>query len=171
MIRHLVKYWLSSNVNFLSISLNKGSVYLMRVLETENKICYMLPCMLCFFVQDDLENFSDVGSLEDNVESFLTHDGGDGNIYGTLKTLTEHKTEPSKSNLLVTYTYLEHFIINETSFIQGIFVSGFSFGEVGCIRTRNKVLCCHFSSDGKLLASAGHEKKVECNARRRPLSL
>lgn len=91
MIRHLVKYWLSCNVNFLSISLNKGSVYLMRVLETENKICYMLPCMLCFFVQDDLENFGDVGSLEDNVESFLTHDGGDGNIYGTLKTLTEHK--------------------------------------------------------------------------------
>ncbi|KAL3531120.1 hypothetical protein ACH5RR_010442 [Cinchona calisaya] len=83
---------------------------------------------------DDLENFGDVGSLEDNVESFLSHDGGDGNIYGTLKqTLTEHKTESSKS---------------------------FSFGEVGCIRTRNKVLCCHFSSDGKLLASAGHDKKA-----------
>ncbi|CAI9107446.1 OLC1v1006797C1 [Oldenlandia corymbosa var. corymbosa] len=84
---------------------------------------------------DDLENFGDVGSLEDNVESFLTHDGGDGNIYGTLKTLTEQKTESSKGN-------------------------GFSFGEVGCIRTRNKVLCCHFSSDGKLLASAGHDKKA-----------
>lgn len=40
------------------------------------------------------------------------------------------------------------------------FISGFSFGEVGCIRTRNKVTCCHFSSDGKLLASAGHDKKV-----------
>ncbi|XP_010532887.1 PREDICTED: transcriptional corepressor LEUNIG_HOMOLOG-like isoform X2 [Tarenaya hassleriana] len=38
---------------------------------------------------------------------------------------------------------------------------GFTFGEVGCIRTRNsKVTCCHFSSDGKLLASAGHDKKV-----------
>ncbi|CDP03866.1 unnamed protein product [Coffea canephora] len=83
---------------------------------------------------DDLENFGDVGPLEDNVESFLSHDGGDANIYGTLKqTLTEHKTESSKS---------------------------FSFGEVGCIRTRNKVLCCHFSSDGKLLASAGHDKKA-----------
>ncbi|KAK4408217.1 Transcriptional corepressor LEUNIG [Sesamum angolense] len=56
------------------------------------------------------------------------------NIYGSLKqTLTEHKTETSK---------------------------GFSFGEVGCIRTRNKVTCCHFSSDGKLLASAGHDKKA-----------
>ncbi|KAG9143520.1 hypothetical protein Leryth_015946 [Lithospermum erythrorhizon] len=82
---------------------------------------------------DDLDNFGDVGSLEDNVESFLSNDGGDG-IYGSLKqTLTEHKTEPSK---------------------------GFSFGEVGCIRTRNKVTCCHFSSDGKLLASAGHDKKA-----------
>lgn len=29
------------------------------------------------------------------------------------------------------------------------------------MRTSNsKVVCCHFSSDGKLLASAGHEKKV-----------
>lgn len=33
--------------------------------------------------------------------------------------------------------------------------------EVGNNRTsNNKVVCCHFSSDGKLLASAGHEKKV-----------
>ncbi|XP_015088088.1 transcriptional corepressor LEUNIG_HOMOLOG-like isoform X2 [Solanum pennellii] len=79
---------------------------------------------------DDLEPFGDI----DNVESFLSQDGGDGNIYGSLKqTLTEHKPETSK---------------------------GFSFGEVGCIRTRNKVTCCHFSSDGKLLASAGHDKKA-----------
>ncbi|KAF7825730.1 transcriptional corepressor LEUNIG_HOMOLOG-like isoform X1 [Senna tora] len=41
------------------------------------------------------------------------------------------------------------------------FISGFTFAEFGCIRTRNsKVTCCHFSSDGKLLASAGHDKKV-----------
>ncbi|CAA2958429.1 transcriptional corepressor LEUNIG_HOMOLOG isoform X1 [Olea europaea var. sylvestris] len=82
---------------------------------------------------DDLENFGDVGSLEDNVESFLSQDG-DGNMYGSLKqTLSDHKPETSK---------------------------GFSFGEVGCIRTRNEVTCCHFSSDGKLLASAGHDKKA-----------
>ncbi|XP_024981908.1 transcriptional corepressor LEUNIG_HOMOLOG-like isoform X1 [Cynara cardunculus var. scolymus] len=83
---------------------------------------------------DDIEHFGDV-SLEDNVESFLQHDGGDAREhYGTIKqTVTEHKTESSK---------------------------GFSFGEVGCIRTRKKVLCCHFSSDGKLLASAGHDKKA-----------
>lgn len=80
---------------------------------------------------DDLEHFGDVGALDDNVESFLQHDAGD---YGTLKqTVTEHKSGSAK---------------------------GFSFGEVGCIRTRNKVTCCHFSSDGKLLASAGHDKKA-----------
>ncbi len=38
---------------------------------------------------------------------------------------------------------------------------GFSFNEVGCLRaSTSKVVCCHFSSDGKLLASAGHDKKV-----------
>ncbi|KAL7084421.1 hypothetical protein ACP275_14G222400 [Erythranthe tilingii] len=83
---------------------------------------------------DDLENFGDVGGLEDNVESYLSNDGEDGNMYGSLKqTHAEHKTETSK---------------------------GFSFGEVGCIRAKNKVACCHFSSDGKLLASAGHDKKA-----------
>ncbi|KAL8501347.1 hypothetical protein ACS0TY_020768 [Phlomoides rotata] len=53
--------------------------------------------------QDDLENFGDVSSLEDNVESFLSHDGGDGNIYGSLKqTLNEHKTETSKADKKIT---------------------------------------------------------------------
>ncbi|KVI03806.1 WD40 repeat-containing protein [Cynara cardunculus var. scolymus] len=60
---------------------------------------------------DDIEHFGDVGALDDNVESFLQQDAGD---YGTVKqTLTEHKTGSSK---------------------------GFSFGEVGCIRTRNKAV-------------------------------
>lgn len=41
------------------------------------------------------------------------------------------------------------------------FISGFSFNEVGSIcKSSSKVVCCHFSSDGKLLASAGHDKKV-----------
>lgn len=39
--------------------------------------------------------------------------------------------------------------------------SGFSFSEFRCLRgTNNKVVSCHFSSDGKLLASAGHDKKA-----------
>ncbi|OMO93050.1 hypothetical protein CCACVL1_06656 [Corchorus capsularis] len=85
---------------------------------------------------EDIEHFGDVGSLDDNVESFLSHDDGDGgNLFGTLKrNPSEHATETSKA---------------------------FSFNEVGSIRkSNNKVTCCHFSSDGKLLASAGHDKKA-----------
>jgi hypothetical protein len=38
---------------------------------------------------------------------------------------------------------------------------GFTFEEVVTLHSsKNKVVCCHFSSDGKLLASAGHEEKV-----------
>lgn len=85
---------------------------------------------------EDMERFGDVSALDDNVESLLSHDGGDGgNLYGALKqSPAENQKESSK---------------------------GFTFSEVGCIRTRNsKVTCCHFSSDGKLLASAGHDRKV-----------
>ncbi|XVE84765.1 hypothetical protein DITRI_Ditri17bG0039000 [Diplodiscus trichospermus] len=85
---------------------------------------------------EDMEHFGDVGSLDDNVESFLSHDDGDGgNLFGTLKrNPSEHASETSK---------------------------GFGFNEVGSIRKSNgKVTCCHFSSDGKLLASAGHDKKA-----------
>nr|XP_017246419.1 PREDICTED: transcriptional corepressor LEUNIG_HOMOLOG-like [Daucus carota subsp. sativus] len=80
---------------------------------------------------DDIEHIGDEG----DVDSFLSNDGEDGRtLYDNIKqNLTEHKTESSK---------------------------GFFLEEVGCIRTRDKVTCCHFSSDGKLLASAGHEKKT-----------
>ncbi|XP_064990279.1 transcriptional corepressor LEUNIG_HOMOLOG isoform X4 [Musa acuminata AAA Group] len=85
---------------------------------------------------DDLENFGDVASLEDNVESFLSHVDGDArDIFAALK------KGPSDQN-------------------QGS-SKGFTFTEVNCIRTSNsKVVCCHFSSDGKFLASAGHEMKA-----------
>ncbi|KAF9610955.1 hypothetical protein IFM89_025988 [Coptis chinensis] len=77
----------------------------------------------------------ELGSLDDHVESFLQDDGDGRDLFGTLKrSPTEHSTESSK---------------------------GFSFSEVGCMPTSTgKVVCCHFSSDGKLLASAGHEKKA-----------
>ena len=53
-------------------------------------------------VWEDVDHFGDVGSLDDNVESCLSHDGGDGrDLDGTLKqNLTEHKTESSKGNQL-----------------------------------------------------------------------
>ncbi|KAJ4833166.1 hypothetical protein Tsubulata_044256 [Turnera subulata] len=85
---------------------------------------------------DDIENFGDIGSLDDNLDSFLSHDDGDGgNLFGTLKrNPSEQPAEASK---------------------------GFSFNEVSSIHKSNgKVVCCHFSTDGKLLASAGHDKKV-----------
>ncbi|KAG7568592.1 WD40 repeat [Arabidopsis thaliana x Arabidopsis arenosa] len=84
---------------------------------------------------DDMERFGDVGALEDNVESFLSQDDGDGgSLFGTLKRNPSEHTETSKA---------------------------FSFNEVSSIRkSASKVICCNFSSDGKLLASAGHDKKV-----------
>nr|XP_043609186.1 uncharacterized protein LOC122581101 isoform X2 [Erigeron canadensis] len=38
---------------------------------------------------------------------------------------------------------------------------GFTFTEVNSVRaSASKVVCCHFSADGKLLASGGHDKKA-----------
>ncbi|KAL9397706.1 hypothetical protein Peur_011959 [Populus x canadensis] len=86
-------------------------------------------------ILEDMDRFGDIAALDDSMEQFLASDGDGRDLYGTVKqSLSENQKESSK---------------------------GFTFGEVGCIRTRNsKVTCCHFSSDGKLLASAGHDKKV-----------
>ncbi|KAH9799346.1 transcriptional corepressor LEUNIG [Citrus sinensis] len=68
------------------------------------------------------------GSLDDNVESFLSHDDTDPRDAGG----------------------------------RGMDVSqGFSFKEANSVRaSTSKVICCHFSSDGKLLATGGHDKKA-----------
>lgn len=49
-----------------------------------------------------MDRFGDVGSLDDNVESFLSQDDGDGrDLFGTLKRNTsEHTTDASKGNLI-----------------------------------------------------------------------
>lgn len=49
-----------------------------------------------------MEHFGDVGSLDDNVESFLSQDDGDGrDLFGTLKqNPSEHATDASKGNLM-----------------------------------------------------------------------
>ncbi|KAL2474032.1 transcriptional corepressor LEUNIG-like [Forsythia ovata] len=38
---------------------------------------------------------------------------------------------------------------------------GFSFEEVKSLQTKTKLRCCHFSTSGKLLAAAGHERTVD----------
>lgn len=113
-------------------------------------------------MQEDIEPFGDVGSLEDNVESFLSNDDGDvRDLFGTLKrNSAEQAAETSKGS------QWSHGLSNEdcSNWLQltlCLSKLGFSFNEVGSIRKSNsKVVCCHFSSDGKLLASAGHDKKV-----------
>ncbi|XP_060673274.1 transcriptional corepressor LEUNIG-like [Ziziphus jujuba] len=79
-------------------------------------------------LQADMDRFVEDGSLEDNVESFLTHDDTDP------RDAVGRCMDVSK---------------------------GFTFTEVNAVRaSTNKVICCHFSSDGKLLASGGHDKKA-----------
>lgn len=59
-------------------------------------------------MQDDIERFGDVGSLEDNVESFLSHDVENRrDLYGTLKqSPAGHHKECSKGNLILYTLYL-----------------------------------------------------------------
>ncbi|KAG6409643.1 hypothetical protein SASPL_127684 [Salvia splendens] len=76
--------------------------------------------------QADMDRFVD--DVEDNVESFLSHDDADP----------------------------------RDAVGRGMDVGkGFTFAEVSSVRaSSSKVVCCHFSSDGKLLASGGHDKKA-----------
>ncbi|KAM1792997.1 hypothetical protein ACFX12_036794 [Malus domestica] len=76
---------------------------------------------------------------EENAESFLST--GDDNVDGTrtpFRFLRRRATACNKNAQ-----------------------KGFTFEEVGSLHSsKSKVVCCHFSSEGNLLASAGHEKKV-----------
>ncbi|KAK1281917.1 Transcriptional corepressor LEUNIG [Acorus calamus] len=78
----------------------------------------------------DMDRFvGDDGSLDDNVESFLSHD----DVVDPRDTVGRCM-DVSK---------------------------GFTFREILATRaSTSKVVCCHFSSDGKLLASGGHDKKA-----------
>ncbi|KAG4944163.1 hypothetical protein JHK85_048809 [Glycine max] len=79
-------------------------------------------------LQADVDRFVEDGSLDDNVESFLSPDDTD------LRDTVGRCMDVSK---------------------------GFTFSEINSVRaSTTKVGCCHFSSDGKLLASGGHDKKA-----------
>ncbi|KAG6489942.1 hypothetical protein ZIOFF_051224 [Zingiber officinale] len=76
----------------------------------------------------DMDRFVEDASLDDNVESFLSHDDTDP------RDVVGRSMDSAK---------------------------GFSFTEIVATRaSTNKVVCCHFSSDGKLLATGGHDKKA-----------
>ncbi|GMH04614.1 hypothetical protein Nepgr_006454 [Nepenthes gracilis] len=76
----------------------------------------------------DMGRFVDDPTLDDNVESFLSHE----------------EEDPRET------------------MGRGMDVGkGFSFKDIALIQASiSKVNCCHFSSDGKLLATGGHDKKV-----------
>lgn len=99
--------------------------------------------------------------MDKNEESYLSHDDG-----GAPELFTTLKRDPAEQGLKSSMTIL---ILQNIYFIFGDIVyeeafapcSGFTVSEAGFIRTNDcKVVCCDFSSDGKYLASAGHEKKV-----------
>ncbi|XP_064948070.1 transcriptional corepressor LEUNIG isoform X3 [Musa acuminata AAA Group] len=76
----------------------------------------------------DMDRFVEDASLDDNVESFLSHDDADP------RDVVGRSMDAAK---------------------------GFRFAEFNAARaSTNKVVCCHFSSDGKLLATGGHDKKA-----------
>uniref|UniRef100_M4F7J0 LisH domain-containing protein n=1 Tax=Brassica campestris TaxID=3711 RepID=M4F7J0_BRACM len=76
----------------------------------------------------DMDRFVEDVSLDDNVESFLSHEDGD------QRDAVGRCMDVSK---------------------------GFTFTEVNSVRaSTSKITSCHFSSDGKMLASAGHDKKA-----------
>ncbi|KAA8523066.1 hypothetical protein F0562_009489 [Nyssa sinensis] len=74
----------------------------------------------------NMDHFVDNGSLDENIESFLSNDEA------ALRDTVARTADASK---------------------------GFMFTEIGCIHT-SAVDCCHFSSDGRLLATGGNDKKA-----------
>lgn len=126
-------------------------------------------------LQADMDRFG-----EDDVESFLSHEEADPreSLFGSSKrSPAGHSMDVSKgewvfgssggklgrcfSGSVVVFQGLGFAIRQAEVLTGGGGETGFSFNEVTCLRaSTSKVVCCHFSSDGKLLASAGHDKRV-----------
>nr|GMD83832.1 transcriptional corepressor LEUNIG-like isoform X1 [Ipomoea batatas]GMD83833.1 transcriptional corepressor LEUNIG-like isoform X1 [Ipomoea batatas]GME10477.1 transcriptional corepressor LEUNIG-like isoform X1 [Ipomoea batatas] len=83
-------------------------------------------------ISNSFRGNEDDGSLDDNVESFLSQEDVEP------RDTVGRGMDVGKGKLV-----------------------GFAFTEVSSARaSASKVICCHFSSDGKLLASGGHDKKA-----------
>ncbi|KAI5447987.1 transcriptional corepressor LEUNIG isoform X1 [Lathyrus oleraceus] len=87
----------------------------------------------------DCVDVADEKPEDENVDSYLSIE--DGN--------SDHRTMPFKNLKRISGTNSR----NENK--------DFSLQEIGCLHSsKSKVLASHFSSNGKILASAGHDKKV-----------
>ncbi|XP_057948630.1 transcriptional corepressor LEUNIG_HOMOLOG-like [Malania oleifera] len=79
---------------------------------------------------------------EENIESFLFHDDAVANNTSIPFGISQ-----------------QHFATCNNGECKEL-----TFEEAGCFNSsRSKVLCCHFSSNGKLLASAGHDRVMIWN--------
>ncbi|XP_057429035.1 transcriptional corepressor LEUNIG-like isoform X3 [Lotus japonicus] len=88
---------------------------------------------------ESAQDCADAKPADENVESFLSFEDEPA----------DNRIEPFSNLKRISATCSR----NENK--------GFSLQEIGCLhKSINKVLTCHFSSDGKVMASAGHEKKV-----------
>ena len=113
--------------------------------------------------------FVDDATLDDNVDSFLSHEEGDP------RDAMGRGMEVGKGgqfllffffsfNVLIHDVWHQRCITGALLIIyilQSFRAIGFTFKEYALIQaSTSKVNCCHFSSDGKLLATGGHDKKV-----------
>lgn len=76
-----------------------------------------------FLVQEDLEHLGDLGSLDDNVESFLSHDIGDAvNLYGTVKQRPAEQQNDSSKGQPKSYSFSISFV-NQKGFLFSCLVT------------------------------------------------
>lgn len=109
--------------------------------------------------QAEMDRFVEDGAL-DNVESFLSHDDTDPRD-AVGRSMDVGKGETSHPTFMIPLLIcLYSFYIHPYHFLY----AGFTFNELSSFRaSQGKVTCCHFSSDGKVLATGGHDKKVSYN--------
>lgn len=86
-------------------------------------------------------------------------------VAGTLTSPTNHAWENKELELqadmgLVDDDSVDTYLSHDDNAPMDV-SKGFTFNEIGVIQaSTSKVVSCHFSSDGKLLASGGHDKKA-----------
>ncbi|CAM8919603.1 unnamed protein product [Rhodiola kirilowii] len=88
---------------------------------------------------------------------------GSGTLTSPIKSVADIDRFVEDTTLDKVESFLSHDDTDPRDTVgRGMDISkGFTFSEVGSFRASSgKVMCCHFSSDGKLLASGGPDKKA-----------